>query len=72
MEPLTGYTSDIVVCLDGVGEEEGSIATAEVSTTETTITVNLELSETGTAWCQAVRHGFNASWRMGRTAESVD
>ncbi|CAE7040244.1 unnamed protein product [Symbiodinium natans] len=30
-----------------------------VSTTETTITVNLELSETGTAWCQAVRHGFN-------------
>ncbi|CAJ1388164.1 unnamed protein product [Effrenium voratum] len=31
-----------------------------VSTTEDTITVNLELSETGTAWCQAVRHGFNA------------
>ncbi|CAJ1414200.1 unnamed protein product [Effrenium voratum] len=30
-----------------------------VSTTEDTITVNLELSETGTAWCQAVRHGFN-------------
>ena len=30
-----------------------------VSTSETTITVNLELSETGTAWCQAVRQGFN-------------
>lgn len=30
-----------------------------VSTSEDTITVTLELSETGTAWCQAVRHGFN-------------
>ena len=30
-------------------------AETQVSTTETTITVNLELSETGTAWCQVPR-----------------
>ena len=33
----------------------------QVSTTETTITVNLELSETGTAWCQVghLQNGFS-------------
>jgi hypothetical protein len=30
-----------------------------VASTETTITVTLKLDETGTAWCQAVRKGFD-------------
>jgi len=36
-----------------------SISITGVSSTETTITVTLKLDETGTAWCQAVRKGFN-------------
>ena len=47
----------------------------EVSTTETTITVNLELSETGTAWCQAsavgnlyIQASFNSDFALRRVA----
>jgi len=36
-----------------------SITITDVSSTETEITVTLRLDETGTAWCQAVRDGFN-------------
>jgi len=36
-----------------------SITITGVSSDETTITVTLRLDETGTAWCQAVRHGFD-------------
>jgi len=36
-----------------------SITITAVASTETQITVTLRLDETGTAWCQAVRHGFD-------------
>jgi hypothetical protein len=36
-----------------------SITITGISSGETAITVTLKLDETGTAWCQAVRHGFN-------------
>eukprot|EP00928_Gymnodinium_smaydae_P010937 TRINITY_DN14116_c0_g3_i2.p2 TRINITY_DN14116_c0_g3~~TRINITY_DN14116_c0_g3_i2.p2 ORF type:complete len:1544 (+),score=343.05 TRINITY_DN14116_c0_g3_i2:230-4861(+) len=36
-----------------------AITVTGISSLETSITVTLKLDETGTAWCQAVRHGFN-------------
>eukprot|EP00931_Biecheleriopsis_adriatica_P047271 TRINITY_DN27224_c0_g2_i1.p1 TRINITY_DN27224_c0_g2~~TRINITY_DN27224_c0_g2_i1.p1 ORF type:complete len:3147 (+),score=582.09 TRINITY_DN27224_c0_g2_i1:27-9467(+) len=35
------------------------ITITAIASTETSITVSLRLDETGTAWCQAVRYGFN-------------
>ena len=48
-----------------------SSALSQVSTTETTITVNLELSETGTAWCQARQSVTTLATRWAVACEAV-